>query len=678
MKYAVAIVGMAGRFPGARDVDQLWANLRAGVDSISRFSPEEMLAAGADPARIARPGYVPARGVLSDADRFDAAFFGVAPREAELMDPQIRVFLECAWEALECAGHDPESFEGPIGVYAGATASSYYLHNLLHHRAVMEAAGAQAAMLGDNAHLSAWTSYKLNLRGPSVNVQTACSTSLVAVHMAVHSLLAGECRMALAGGASVRVPLLDGYECREDGGLSPDGKCRAFDADARGTVEGSGAGVVVLRLLEDALADGDTIHAVIRGTAVNNDGAFRTGFAQPSVDGQAEVIAEAHAVAGVAPESIGYVEAHGAATPLADSVEIEALTRAFRAGTRRTGFCAVGSIKGNVGHLDAAAGIAGFIKTVLALRHAEIPATLHFQRPSPRIDFDASPFRVATAPRPWVAAGEPRRAGVSAFGMGGTNAHVVLEEAPPAESHAPARPWQLLVISARTAAALEAATDRLAERLRQGVDSLADVAFTLQAGRRALPYRRALVCRDAAEAAAALAARDARVLTAAGEVSERPARVVPGALDLRPVRELYRTDDVFHAQVDGCPALTGALALREMLCGEPVPEPVEHALAALWLAGARVDWRALHPSGRRRVPLPTYPFERQRFWLESPVSVPAQASDAAPGKDAPRVDRRRGAPLRVERVGSDEVSRRKGLSAGEVDALLVNLAGGMP
>ncbi len=383
----IAIVGLAGRFPGAADVEELWANLRSGRECIRFFSDEELLAAGVPAPVLARPSYVKARGMLDGVDLFDAPFFDIPPREAEMMDPQHRLFLESAFHALESAGYDPARFPGAIGVYAGVSANMYVLRNVLASAGALQAGGENQAMLGgDKDFLATRLSYKLNLRGPSFTVQTACSTSLVATHLACRALLGRECDMALAGGVSATVPQVTGYHYQEGGISSPDGHCRAFDAQAQGTVGGSGVGVVVLKRLSDALAAGDTIHAVIRGTAINNDGSRKVGYTAPGVDGQAGVIAAAQALAGVSPDEIGYVEAHGTGTPLGDPIEIAALTRAFRAGTERTGFCAIGSVKTNLGHLDAAAGIAGLIKTTLVLKRGEIPPSLHFQEPNPRID----------------------------------------------------------------------------------------------------------------------------------------------------------------------------------------------------------------------------------------------------------------------------------------------------
>jgi amino acid adenylation domain-containing protein len=558
---AVAVVGMAGRFPGAPSIEEFWRNLAAGVESIKTITDAELADAGVPEAIRNSPSYVKARGVLEDADLFDAGLFGYTPREAQLMDPQQRIFLECAWEALERASCDPATYEGLIGVYGGSSVNAYAL-SILSRPEVRNELGAVGILLNtDKDYLATRVSYKLNLRGPSVNVQAACSTSLVAIHQACQSLLSHECDMALAGGVSVTVPFNVGYTYQEGGIVSPDGHCRAFDAKARGTVGGSGVGVVVLKRLEHAVADGDTIRAVIRGSAINNDGSLKIGFTAPSAHGQAEVIAMAHAVAAVPAESISYVEAHGTGTTLGDPIEVKALTDVFREETDRRGFCAIGSVKTNIGHLDAAAGVAGFMKTVLALERRELPPSLHFETANPQIDFERSPFRVNTALVPWTAPpGAPRRAGVSSFGLGGTNAHVVLEEAPALEPSGPAREWQVLPLSARTPSALDEAAHRLARHLEEHPEiPLADVAFSLQTGRQALSHRRAVVCRDTSDAARALREAAGRS-TVAGQVFAKSPSIVfmfpgQGTQAAGMGSDLYRDEPVFREAVDACSEL---------------------------------------------------------------------------------------------------------------------------
>ena len=601
----IAVVGMAGRFPGAPSVEVFWQNLAAGVESITTLTDEELLAAGVRPEHLSNPRYVRARARLDGVADFDAPFFGMSPREAATTDPQHRIFLECAWEALEHAGIDPARFQGSIGVYGGAGADGYLLHHLAPDRELMESLGALSPVIGnDKDHLTTRVAYKLDLRGPSITVQSACSTSLVAVQLACQALLGYQCDAALAGGVSVAFPQGTGHLHQPGNILSPDGHCRAFDAAARGTVAGDGVGVVLLRRLADALEDGDSILAVILGAAVNNDGSAKVGYTAPSVDGQAEVIAMAHAVAGVSAETISYVEAHGTGTALGDPIEIAALTQAFRAGTDARGYCGVGSLKTNIGHLNTAAGVASLIKVVLALRHEALPASLHFESPNPAIDFASSPFVVNATHKAWPRALTPRRAGVSSFGFGGTNAHVVLEEAPAAPEPSPSRSHQLLILSARSPAALDAATANLAAHLEQHPEEpLADVAHTLSIGRRAFAHRRAVVARDSVTAAAALRSPERAATGEALSSAERKiAFLFPGqgAQHPRMGADLYRSEPVYRAVVDECAAILQPLLGRDIrpllhdeasadtLNGTALAQPalfvVEIALARLWMS----------------------------------------------------------------------------------------------
>ena len=498
----IAIVGMAGRFPGAESVEEFWANLVAGRETISFFNDTELAASGLDAAELKRRGqYVAARGVLKDADCFDAAFFGVNPKEAEVMDPQQRVFLETCWAALERAGYAPDKMPGSVGVFAGASTNTYVHYALEPRPELMELVGSDLVMYGnDKDYLTTRVAYKLGLKGPALNVATACSTSLVAVGQACQSLLMYQCDVALAGGVSVRVPQQRGYYYDEGNIGSPDGHTRTFDAKAEGTAFSNGVGVVVLKRLEDAVKDGDQIYAVIKGVGLNNDGSQRVSFGAPGVEGQSEAVAMAQALAGVDPETITYVEAHGTATPLGDPIEVAGLTKAFRMGTQAKQFCAIGSVKSNIGHLDVAAGVAGLIKTALALHNKIIPASLHFTKPNPKLEIEKTPFYVNAALQEWRSKGDsPRRAGISSFGSGGTNAHLVLEEAPQTEPSGPSRPWQLLVLSAKTPDALERATQNLSEHLKviaarnegsKQLSELADAAFTLQTGRSEFAHRR--------------------------------------------------------------------------------------------------------------------------------------------------------------------------------------------
>ena len=627
----IAVVGMAARFPGADDVASFWRNLRGGVESISRFSRGEMLDDGADPARVDHPDYVAAAGVLRGADELDAGLFGLTPRDAQILNPQHRVMLECAWAALEHAGYDPARAGRPVGVFAGSGINTYLQHVLARPELVRDLGALRVILSNDKDHLATGISYRLNLKGPSLAVQTACSTSLVAVHLACQSLLAGDCDLALAGGVSVGVAQRRGYLFTPDGILSPDGCCRALDADARGTVGGSGAGLVVLKRLDDALADGDTIHAVIRGSAINNDGGDKVGYTAPGLTGQARVISEAWSVAGVDAGTVQYLETHGTGTPLGDAIELKAIAQVLaRDGAAHP--CAIGSVKPNVGHLDTAAGIAGLIKAVLALEHGEIPPSLNCAVPHPEITASGGLVFVNTELRPWTRNGTPRRAGVSSFGIGGTNAHVVLEEAPPAEPSGPSRARQLLVLSARTPTALAASAGALADVLEREAPPLADAAFTLQTGRRELEHRLAVVCVDAAEGAARLRQAGARESRPVPRTDRPVAFLFPG-MGMHHVgmaRGLYDAEPVFRAAVDQCcellrpvlgsdlrdllypsassppPASSapkdeghGGWDLRAMLGrggGEPAPSPlddtriaqpalfvVEYALAKLWM-----------------------------------------------------------------------------------------------
>ena len=620
----IAIVGMAGRFPGAASVDAFWARIRDGVESVTVFSNEALAARGVAAELLADPGYVKAGVVLDGIDQFDAGYFGYSPRDAEQLDPQQRVFLETAVQALEHAGYGGVGGAGEAtltGVYAGCGATLYLLRHLLP--AADWQAGDISSLLGlmngnDKDSLATRIAFKLDLRGPAISVQTACSTSLVAVHLACRGLLNHEADMALAGGVWLNLLQDGGYYHQPGSILSPDGHCRAFDAEAAGTVIGSGAGIVVLKRLADALADGDTVHAVIKGSALNNDGAAKVGYTAPSVDGQAEVILAAQAMADVAADSIGYVEAHGTGTTLGDPIEIAALMQAFGAGKgpQRRGHCAIGSVKTNIGHLDAAAGVAGLIKTVLALKHQTLPPSLNFRRANPQIDFAGGPFYVNTEARAWPAGKEPRRAGVSSFGMGGTNVHVIVEEAPPAMSGdtrgdtGPGDELALLRLSARSAPALDVAAQQLAAHLAQPpVAALADVAHTLRVGRKRFDHRAAVLARDPADAVRALNERTPGRFFSGQRLSERPtlAFLFPGqgAQHVGMGRALYEREAVFRDVVDPCceqlaPRLGvdlrtliqaggGAKAeAAEHLAQTAITQPalfvVEYAMAQLWLS----------------------------------------------------------------------------------------------
>jgi acyl transferase domain-containing protein len=493
---AIAVIGMAGRFPGAAGVDEFWANLVAGRRSLSRFDPATLVARGESIEEVADPRYVPVQGVLDDVARFDAELFGMSAREAEITDPQHRIALECAAAALEDAGHDPDRFPGPIAVFAGTGRNEYLLEQVLARPDIVADLGHMMILLGNEKdHIATRIAYRLGLRGPAITVQTACSTSLVAVHLACQSLRAGESDLALAGGVAVAVHQGVGYLYQEHGVLSPDGICRAFGRDARGVVYGSGVGLVVLRRLADALSDGDDIRAVIRGSAVNNDGAARIGYTAPGVGGQAAVIRAAHRDAGVDPAEIDYVEAHGVGTEIGDGIEVAALIDAFAGQRRRDAPCLLGSVKPNIGHLDVAAGISGLIKLVLSLRHGQIPPSLDSDPLNPEIPFADGPFEVNSTLRDWPVTGRARLGAVSSFGVGGTNAHLIVEEAPRMARVVPEPPLGpvLLPLSAHTRQALDEITARLHDRLRTIAPPPADVARTLRTGRTRRRVRRAVV-----------------------------------------------------------------------------------------------------------------------------------------------------------------------------------------
>ena len=608
----IAIVGMAAHLPGSADMAAYWRNLRAGVSSISRRSREDLLAAGEAPHLIDRPDYVPFAAPLNGFDQFDADFFGFSPKEAAIMDPQHRQFLEVAWEAMEQAGHPPSKFPGPIGVYAGCGMGSYFYFNICSNPDLVDQTGMFLLRHtgNDKDFMTTRVSHVFDLKGPSINLQTACSTSLVATHYAAQALLMGECDMALAGGVTIELPHARGYLFKEGEILSPDGQCHAFDHRAEGTVFGSGAGCVVLRRAEDAVKDGDHIWAIIKGSAINNDGADKAGYLAPSVGGQAEAIAEAQAVAGVAAETIDYVECHGTGTYLGDPIEVAALSDAFRRSTQASDFCRIGSVKTNIGHLDTAAGVASLIKTALALHHGEIPPSLGFEKPNPAIDFEGSPFRVNDRLTDWPQTDHPPRAGVNSLGVGGTNAHVVLEKAPERAPSEPSDwPFQLFTLSARSKAALDGNAANLAAHLRanQGQD-LADIAWTLQAGRHGFDRRRVVVAASHAEAAQALEQNDPRrVFTHTRLDNPAITFMFPGggAQYAGMARDLYETEPVFADWMDKgleilqplldfdiralwLPAPGQEAAAEERLKTPSVQLPlimiVEYALAQLWMS----------------------------------------------------------------------------------------------
>ena len=552
----IAIIGMSARVPGAANLAAFWENLCNGVDSISSFTDEELLASGVSPAHFQKSNYIRARGIIEDISLFDAAFFGVRPSEAKVLDPQHRFYLEEVWHALEHAGYDPQRIDFPVGVFAGA-APNRYLRRNLETNDLKIATPFEMGILNNREFLPTYVSYKLNLKGPSVNLQTACSTSLVATHLACQSLLTGECDMALAGGVALRVPHKVGYMHQPGMIYSADGKVRAFDAKGTGFVFGQGAAVVVLKRMAEAVQDGDCIHAVIRGSGINNDGGAKVGFAAPSVEGQAELISETLDVAGVHPEEVGMIEAHGTATQLGDPIEIAALSQAYGAMTERKGYCAVGSVKTNIGHLASAAGAAGLIKAALAVKHGLIPPSLHIDEVNPVLDMENTPFFVVDRALPWAAEG-PRIAGVNSFGVGGTNAHALVAQAPDVKETAVGAAFRILPLAARSERALKQRCQDLADFLEKGGDlDLDDVAHTLQVGRSLFTHRTAVVCQNAADAVAQLR-RSGPVLEAAAQ-KPRTVWLLPGQGSQYPgmCRDLYHSYPVFREAHDRC---TGHLA----------------------------------------------------------------------------------------------------------------------
>ena len=682
---AVAIVGMAGRFPGASSVEELWRNLSEGKSGLRPVGDQELAAAGVDPAESANPRYVRVAGPLDDIDMFDAGLFGFTPHEAETADPQHRLFLECAWEALEGAGYLPTNVPGQVGVFAGC-GFPFYMPRQMERLGDEPGGWIQIAVGNERDSLSSTVSYQLDLRGPSIAVQSFCSTSLVAVHLASQSLLTFECDAALAGGSYIDLPQPVGYLYEDGGIMSPDGVVRSFDAGASGTVMGNGVGVVVLKRMADALADGDQIHAVILGSAMNNDGRARVGYTAPGVNGQSDVITTAMDVAGVDPRTVGYVECHATGTMLGDSIELAALSRAFPQGAG--GRCTLGSLKPSLGHLDRAAGVAGLIRAALALRHRVLPGTPNYRTPNQALADADDRFRVLTSTTPWTSGGVPRRAGVNSFGLGGTNAHVVLQEAPEQERREPEAGPHLLVLSARSPQALNSATDALRQHLDLHPElDLSDVAFTLQQSRTGFPVRRAVVCRDRDDAIAAL--KDPRrwldgearhdgppvslgVPATAGLGAGRLAelcRAVPVAVGL-PAGDVppAGTEESLLAQASRAVVSAfeklgvGVTAIDDDGAGQEVVDRIRAevrpagprsraqtvsvpmfpgddesarewflaALSRLWLAGVRPDWSQLFRKPRRRVWLPTYPFQRRRYWI--PEQPRKQRKSAPAGK----------------------------------------------
>lgn len=574
----IAVVGMSCTFPQAENTEEFWENLCGGVETVRFFSNDELLEKGVSEKLLKNPDYVKASSVLENIDMFDGEFFGINPNEAKAMDPQHRIFLQCSWEALEDAGYDPYSYDGDIGVFAGVAMNSYISDVLSKNQKFFNSIGKDQLMIGnDKDFLPTLVSYKLNLTGPSVNVNTACSTSLVAIHLARQSLLLGESDIALTGGVSVFASNGKGYLYQKDGIQSPDGHCKAFDAKAKGTIWGDGCGVIVLKRLTDAISDGDNIYAVIKGSAVNNDGSQKVGYTAPSVEGQSKAIVEALEASNLSAEQINYIEAHGTGTQLGDPVELSALTLAFESYTDRKGYCPIGSVKTNIGHLNSAAGAAGFIKTALAIKNKKLPPSINFDSPNPKIDFENSPFYVNTELVDFDNNDEPLRAGISSMGIGGTNSHVIIEQAPKPKRDNNiniANKEQILVLSARTKTALEHMAIRLANYIELHMDlSLEDIAFTLQCGRKSFKHRMAIVC-DSLE----------------------------GAITI--IRDKCKKYMFFNNELESNTNLS-----------------IKYPLLEQWLNGEDVKWLSVWENSQaRRVSLPTYPFEKRRYWVEGSTS----------------------------------------------------------
>ncbi|WP_343311472.1 type I polyketide synthase [Bacillus atrophaeus] len=542
----IAIIGMACRFPGARNIDEFWENLKTGTESITFFSKEELMEAGVPEEQLDHKDYVRAKGKVDRHDHFDAAFFGYSQREAEVMDPQVRMFHEVAWESLENAGYNPENYSQPIGLFGAASANLYWQASSMLLRSSSSSEQFAAVQLTDKDFMNTQVSYKLNLKGPSIAVDTACSSSLTAVHLASRALLTGDCKMALAGGVTVTCPHKKGYMYQEGMIMSPDGRCRTFDAEAKGTVGGEGCGVIVLKTLKQALKDQDHIYAVIKGSAYNNDGSRKVGFTAPSIEGQADVIKKALNISRVEPESISYIEAHGTGTSLGDPVEIEALKQAFQ--TDKKQYCAIGSVKTNIGHLDSAAGIAGLIKTALSLKARTLPPSLHYQKPNPKIDFENSPFYVSASAKKWTTSAQVLRAGVSSFGIGGTNVHVVIEEPPLKERCHKDQEESLMLVSARSQKAAVKAADQVKQFIKENKEvPLQDISYTLQEGRKHFQYRQAFTAGPLGITSG---------LSKPSLALEKPAVVFmfsgQGSQYVNMGKQLFDTELIFHEELQRC------------------------------------------------------------------------------------------------------------------------------
>jgi acyl transferase domain-containing protein len=606
--HGVAIIGMSGRFPGADSIDEYWKNISQGLDCTRDLTIEEVIESGVEPEIANSDSYIRRCADLNDIDQFDAAFFDYLPNEAKILDPQARLFLECVQTALDDAGCDPDRFDGSIGVYAGTGLNNYLLKNIMRNPGLFEdLLDFQTIISNDKDFLSTQVNYKFNLTGPGISVQTACSTSLVAIQLAYQSLLTYQCDVAVSGGTHIRSPRARGNPYKEGEIFSPDGYCRPFDKDASGTIFGEGAGVVVLKRLEDALADRDHIYGVIRGAAINNDGKQKVSYAAPSVKGQAEVVAMAQTLAGLDADEIGYVEAHGTGTKLGDPIEIRALTQAFRLSTDKKNYCAIGSGKSMIGHLDVAAGVAGFIRASLALHHKTIPPTAHFVSPNPELKLDESPFYICSEATPWEGGTNSRIAAVSSFGVGGTNAHAIIQEAPAYSNSETKKNSHLLVLSAKTPSALDAQAKQLAAFFEKVPDtSIADAAYTLQMGRRQFPHRKVVVC-DSTEQAVERLTSSSQTFTSKGVAKQNNKPVMfmfsgQGSQYINMCRDLYSSEIVFAECINTCAeAVTdivgfnfvdvifsdqedeaGSQQVKQTNLAQPALYAIECGLARLW------------------------------------------------------------------------------------------------
>jgi len=618
----IAVIGMSGRFPGAENIEIFWNNLVQGVETIQQFTEEELRLEGESEALLRNPDYVRAKGILNDIDLFDAHFFGYSAYDAKLTDPQHRLFLECAWEALESAGYVPEKYSGLIAVYASMADSLYLQNNLLKNKAVLQSCDQlQTRIATSIGALSTQLSYRLNLKGPSVNIATACSSALVAIATACKGLIDYDCDIAIAGAVAIAVPQKRGYLFQQGGIDSPDGHCRAFDINAQGTVFSNGLGVVILKRLQDAIADGDSIHAIVKGWNVNNDGASKVGFSAPSVEGQARCVASALALADVDPDALSYVEAHGTGTALGDPIEMSALTEAFRIKTNKKAFCALGSVKTNIGHIDIAAGMAGFMKVVMALQHKIIPATLHYRQANTQIDFPNTPFYINAQTRDWRDGNVPRRAGVNASGVGGTNAFLVLEEYVPPPQHIQKKSPQLFLLSAKTKNALEKTTQHLRQFLEKNQQAdLSHIAFTLQQGRADFNHRRMFVCQNMLDALSVLMHLPPDQCFTKQHTADALPKVIfmfpgQGSQYMGMAKNLYDAEPVFKKWVDHCcdyVDIQTKKSIHSLLFSTSPPniteqdtrivQPalfiVEYALAQLWMhIGIRPDAMIGHSLG---------------------------------------------------------------------------------